>query len=107
MPSSLQTWALPASLLAIVNFTATWYQLVSSKVPEPYLVCMSNYGKHEFSNNTTRMSFSTFRRHKSTVEGTIPGIQKSPHLLACMMAHDLDIYYPYGLHDQVPGDQIT
>lgn len=38
MPSLLQAWALPAALLAIVNISATWYQLVSDKVPEPYLV---------------------------------------------------------------------
>ena len=38
MSHSLQTWALPAALLAIVSITATWYNLVTSEVPEPYLV---------------------------------------------------------------------
>ncbi|KAH7401656.1 DIE2/ALG10 family-domain-containing protein [Pyrenochaeta sp. MPI-SDFR-AT-0127] len=37
MPSLLQAWAMPAALLAIVNISATWYQLVSHEVPEPYL----------------------------------------------------------------------
>ncbi|KAF1849843.1 glycosyltransferase family 59 protein [Cucurbitaria berberidis CBS 394.84] len=37
MYSLLQAWALPAALLAIVNLTATWYNVVSNKVPEPYL----------------------------------------------------------------------
>ncbi len=38
MTSLLQAWALPATLLAIVNISATWFNLVSSKIPEPYLV---------------------------------------------------------------------
>lgn len=38
MPSSLQTWALPAALLAIVNVSTTWYRAVSKHVPQPYLV---------------------------------------------------------------------
>ncbi|CAO2658659.1 Nn.00g063820.m01.CDS01 [Neocucurbitaria sp. VM-36] len=37
MPSLLQAWALPAALLAIVGLTATWYNVVSREVPEPYL----------------------------------------------------------------------
>ncbi|KAF2127264.1 glycosyltransferase family 59 protein [Dothidotthia symphoricarpi CBS 119687] len=37
MPSLVQSWALPAALLAIVNITATWYNLVSQEVPQPYL----------------------------------------------------------------------
>lgn len=38
MPTLVQTWALPAALLAIVNISGTWYKVVSKQVPEPYLV---------------------------------------------------------------------
>lgn len=38
MPSLGQMWALPAASLAIVTITATWFNLVSKEVPEPYLV---------------------------------------------------------------------
>jgi|TARA_R110002003_G_scaffold52_29_gene4631 alpha-1,2-glucosyltransferase len=38
MPTLLQTWALPAALLAVANISATWYNVVSNEVPEPYLV---------------------------------------------------------------------
>ncbi|KAF1940815.1 hypothetical protein EJ02DRAFT_379113 [Clathrospora elynae] len=37
MPAILQTWALPVALLVIVNVTATWYNLLSTEVPKPYL----------------------------------------------------------------------
>ncbi|KAF2035367.1 hypothetical protein EK21DRAFT_54280 [Setomelanomma holmii] len=37
MPTLLQTWALPAALLAVANISATWYNVVSREVPEPYL----------------------------------------------------------------------
>ncbi|KAH8730073.1 alpha-2-glucosyltransferase Alg10 [Phaeosphaeriaceae sp. PMI808] len=37
MPSLLQSWALPAVLLVVVNLSATWYNVVSNEVKEPYL----------------------------------------------------------------------
>lgn len=38
MPTLAQVWALPIALLAIANVSATWYNLVSEHVPDPYLV---------------------------------------------------------------------
>jgi hypothetical protein len=38
MPSLVQTWALPVAFLATVNISATWYNVVSKEVPDPYLV---------------------------------------------------------------------
>jgi len=38
MASLMRVWALPTALLAIINVSATWYNLVSEHVPEPYLV---------------------------------------------------------------------
>ncbi|KAJ4357655.1 glucosyltransferase [Didymosphaeria variabile] len=38
MYSLAQVWALPAALLVIANLSATWYKLVSERVPEPYLI---------------------------------------------------------------------
>lgn len=38
MPTLSQTWALPAALLAVVNLSVTWFNVVSKEVPEPYLV---------------------------------------------------------------------
>ncbi|KAF2441437.1 glycosyltransferase family 59 protein [Karstenula rhodostoma CBS 690.94] len=37
MSSSRQVWAFPTALIAIANISATWYKLVSERVPEPYL----------------------------------------------------------------------
>ncbi|KAK7191019.1 hypothetical protein DPSP01_007809 [Paraphaeosphaeria sporulosa] len=37
MSSLRQVWALPTVLVAIANISATWYKLVSERVPRPYL----------------------------------------------------------------------
>ncbi|KAF1997543.1 glycosyltransferase family 59 protein [Amniculicola lignicola CBS 123094] len=37
MPPMVQAWALPAALLAIAKIAGTWYKLVSSHVPDPYM----------------------------------------------------------------------
>jgi alpha-1,2-glucosyltransferase len=38
MPTLLQTWALPAVVLVIVNLSSTWYNVVCKELPEPYLL---------------------------------------------------------------------
>jgi alpha-1,2-glucosyltransferase len=38
MPSLVQTWAVPAAFLVIVNISTMWYSEVSEEVPDPYLV---------------------------------------------------------------------
>jgi hypothetical protein len=38
----IQTWALPASALAVVQLSAMWHKAVSENVPEPYLVSTFN-----------------------------------------------------------------
>jgi alpha-1,2-glucosyltransferase len=47
MPNLLQTSALPAAVLFIVNLSTTWYNAVSKDVPEPYLASTHKLSTHD------------------------------------------------------------
>lgn len=88
MSRLLQVWALPAALLAAANLSATWYNLVSENVPEPYLVRTSYQMAKRQMNlraDTIRMKFFMCRKRKDTATMTSRGTQRSPLLQACTL----------------------
>lgn len=83
MPSLVQTWALPVALLAIVNLSVTWFNVVSNQVPEPYLV--SNCIHYAYSVLILkRMNSSTYLKRSSSASKITLGTRKLLHLQACM-----------------------
>ena len=83
MPTLLQTWALPAALLVIVNISTTWYNVVSKYVPDSYLVSAHKRSAGNIALMSIRTSSSMCPRPNFIARVTTRGILKSQHHRVC------------------------